>query len=86
MECRTPAQTSAKPVLANFRFVDETSDRGLLHGVLRMSLQLIRDRYYNRRDSRLWLAWWTDFKGSTTLRTIIYICYLSACFNVFGPF
>ena len=34
----------------------------------------------------LWLAWWTGFKGSTALRTIIYICYLSACFNVFGSF
>jgi hypothetical protein len=54
--------------------------------VLQMSLQLISDRYYNRRDSRLWLVWWTGFKGSTTLRTLTYICYLSACFNVFGRF
>jgi hypothetical protein len=74
------------PFLANFRFVDERSDHGLRHDVLQMSLQLISDRYYNRRDSRLWLVCWTGFKGSTPLRTITYLCYLSACFNVFGPF
>jgi hypothetical protein len=56
-----------------------------MHGVLQMSLELILDRYYNRRDSRLWLVWWTGFKGSTALRTVTYLCYLSACFNGFGP-
>jgi hypothetical protein len=58
------------PLRANFRVVDDTSGHGLMHGVLQMSLQLIIDRYYNRRDSRLWLVWWPGFKGSTPLRTV----------------
>jgi len=68
------------------RYVDETSGHGLMHGVLQMTLQMISDRYYNRRDSPLWLVWCTSVKGSAPLRTITYLCYLSACFNFFGPF
>jgi hypothetical protein len=82
---RTSRKLTRGPFRANFRVADDTSGHGLMHGVLQMSLQLIIGRYYNRRDSRLWLVWWTGFKGFTPLRTVTYLCYLSACFNVFAP-